>query len=322
MKYLITGGLGFIGSNIATLLSHDNQKVIILDNLDPMYGGNVFNINDAVKNNIKIVNGSVLDEKLLIELIADVDFVIHTAAQVSYIDSLKLYKKEIDLNINSTINILNAIKQTNRSIKILFTSSRMVYGRTIEENIDENAIPAPLSLYGTTKLTSENIIKIYNKEYNIPFIILRITNPYGIKQQIKHSKYSIVGWFIRQAIENNEIKIFGDGKQKRNYIFSEDITKIIYQLMLDERSVNNIFNLGSDKNSEFREMIDCVISIVGSGKIKYVDWPENYENVETKSFNVSIGKLKNIIGNFDFTGLDIGIRQTIEYYEKYWNQYV
>jgi len=322
MKYLITGGLGFIGSNIATLLSHNNQEVVILDNLDPMYGGNPFNINDAAQNNLRIVNGSVLDEKLLVELIADVDFVIHTAAQVSYIDSLKLYKKEIDLNINSTINVLNAIKQTNRSIKILFTSSRMVYGKTIEENIDENTAPSPVSLYGTTKLTSENIIKIYNKKYNIPFIILRITNPYGMRQQIKHSKYSIVGWFIRQAIENNEIKIFGDGKQNRNYIFSEDITKIIYRLILDDRSVNNIFNLGSDKNCEFREMIDCIISIVGSGKIKYVDWPENYENVETKSFNVSIDKLKNNIGNFDFTRLDIGIRRTIEYYKKYWNQYV
>ena len=322
MKYLITGGLGFIGSNIATLLSHNNQEVVILDNLDPMYGGNPFNINDAAQNNLRIVNGSVLDEKLLVELIADVDFVIHTAAQVSYIDSLKLYKKEIDLNINSTINVLNAIKQTNRSIKILFTSSRMVYGKTIEENIDENTAPSPVSLYGTTKLTSENIIKIYNKKYNIPFIILRITNPYGMRQQIKHSKYSIVGWFIRQAIENNEIKIFGDGKQNRNYIFSEDITKIIYRLILDDRSVNNIFNSGSDKNCEFREMIDCIISIVGSGKIQYVDWPENYENVETKSFNVSIDKLKNNIGNFDFTRLDIGIRRTIEYYKKYWNQYV
>ena len=149
MKILITGGLGFIGSSLATELSKRNHNIIILDNLDPRYGGNRFNIFDSKSKNINVVEDSVLNNKLLKELVKDTDLVIHTAAQVSYIDSFKIIRKEIDLNIKATINILEAIKANGCKAKLVFTSSRMVYGRAIQDVVDEETSPLPISLYAT-----------------------------------------------------------------------------------------------------------------------------------------------------------------------------
>ena len=322
MKILITGGLGFIGSNLATELSKRNHDIILLDNLDPRYGGNRFNIFDSKSKNINVVEDSVLNNKLLKELVKDTDLVIHTAAQVSYIDSFKIIRKEIDLNIKATINILEAIKANGCKAKLVFTSSRMVYGKLTKKIIHESNDKNPVSIYGITKLTSENLIKSYANEYNIKFLIIRITNPYGIKQQIKHSKYSIVGWFIRCAMEDKEIHIYGDGQQKRNYIFSKDLIDCIVSLINNKASNNQILNLGSDYNVSFSTMVQTVIKVVGSGRVKYVEWPEDYEKIETSSFNVSIDLLKNILGKIQFTSLEEGIRKSKEYYKKYWDNYV
>lgn len=319
MRILITGGLGFIGSNLATRLSKKNHRIVILDNLNSIYGGNEFNIFDANKDNIRTVKGDVRDKNLISSLVSDCDVVFHFAAQVSYIDSLNMVYDDSDINSVSTLNILESIRETKRNIPVFFTSSRLVYGK-IDNLANEKSHTTPLSIYGIHKLTSERYLDIYHKNFGIPYVILRLSNPYGIKQQMKHSKYSMTGWFIRQAMEGKTINIFGDGNQMRDYIYIEDIINAILLIFNNENNYNTIYNLGYGNSIMFKEMVTKIVNIVKNGHIKYVEWPLNYEKNETGDFEMDISKIISIGWKPTFT-FDEGISRTYEYYKKYKDYY-
>ena len=203
-KVLITGGLGFLGSALAVQLTELGARVLVIDNLAPLYGGNIYNLKNY-ENRIQIIINDMRNMEIMKELIVGVDLIFHLAAQVSYIDSLKMPYEDLDLNARATLNILECCRLHNPKAKIVFSSSRMVYGKVEVPFLTEASFTNPLSLYGIHKLTSEKYLTMYYKDFGIPITILRLTNPYGPRQQMKHNKYSLVGWFIRQAIEGNEI---------------------------------------------------------------------------------------------------------------------
>ena len=321
MRILITGGLGFLGSNLATKLSFENHDIIILDNLDPLYGGSRFNLSDANNQIIEVVIGDVTDTELVSKLVRGIDIVFHFAAQVSYIDSLNMPMKDIAINATATMILLEAIRELKQDTKIVFASSRMVYGKTISTPIREDHPTVPLSLYGTHKLTSERYLEIYHKNFGIKYNILRITNPYGIKQQMKHNKYGLVGWFIRQAMENKTIKIFGEGTQRRDYLFAEDIVNAFCSVAFCSDAANNIYTLGSGQSVQFREMVECVVNTVGNGNIEFVEWPKDYEKLETGDCELSIEKLQNDTGWRPNISLEEGVRKTHEFYKLHLDKY-
>lgn len=198
----------------------------------------------------------------------------------------------------------------------------MVLGQALQNKINEDHPTNPISLYGINKLTSEKYLLIYYKNFGIRSTISRITNPYGPRQQIKHSKYSLVGWFISQAMKNRTMQIFGSGKQKRDYIYIDDIINAIIQLTKKENSSGEIFNVGSGKSTEFREMVKKIIKIVGKGKIKFVDWPDNYEKIETGDIQIDTSKIFKHTGWKAKIDLEDGIKRTFEFYSKYFDKYV
>jgi len=322
MEILITGGLGFLGSNLATKLSHRNYKITILDNLDPLYGGNRFNLFDANMQNIKVVIGNVINKDLVYNLVKNKNYVFHFAAQVSYIDGLNIPYDDININIISTLNVLESIRELNQKTKVIFSSTRMVYGKVKKNPVLETHETKPLSLYGINKLTSENYLNLYWKNFGIKSTIFRITNPYGIKQQIKHSKYSIVGWFVRQAMENRTINIFGEGNQKRDYVYSEDIINSIIAVAFNEQSNGETYNIGYGYSCKFKEMVNIVVNIVGKGKIEYKEWPRNYENLETGDFEVSIEKINKICNIKPSIDIEEGIKKMYEYYKIHYDKYI
>lgn len=318
---LITGGLGFIGSNLSHKLVLENANITIIDNLDPRYGGNLFNI-DGISESISVLNSDCRDEKVMIREIEKSDYIFHFAAQVSYIDSLDNPFEDQELNSGMTLKILEISRKYNKNVKIIFSSSRMVIGKVLVQNYDENVPVTPLSLYGIHKLTSEKYLQMYYRDFGIRSIIYRITNPYGIRQQIKHSKYSLPGWFIRQALEGKTIKIFGEGNQIRDYIYIDDlIDGILLSSTLDE-SNGEIFNLGSGRGTSFKNMIYEIIKLVGNGKIEHIPWPKDYENIETGDTIPSISKLQSICSFNPKNTLSLGLEKTYYYYKKYIKYYV
>lgn len=316
---LITGGLGFLGSNLAHKLVNSGANITIIDNLDNRYGGNLFNVH-KIKNRLAIILGDVRDEKILIPSIKKADYIFHFAAQIAYTDSLLNPHEDLELNAVTTLNILEACRKYNRDAKILFSSSRMVIGKVPKLYYDEKTSTNPLTLYGIHKLTSEKYLQTYYKEFGIKSTIYRITNPYGPHQQIKHNKYSLPGWFIRQVMENKTIKIFGEGKQIRDYIYIDDIIEAIF-LSANSESNGEILNLGSGIGTMFKDMVNTVVEVVGKGKIKYVPWPENYERIETGDTIPDISKLKRICNFEPKHSLTDGIKLTFQYYKQHFNKY-
>jgi UDP-glucose 4-epimerase len=320
-RVLITGGLGFLGSNVAHKLVPLGADVTVLDTLDPRYGGNRYNI-EPHADRVRVVIGDVRDQALVEPLIERADVIFHFAAQVSYIDSLTIPFEDLDVDCRGQLVLLEACRKLNRRAKIVFSSSRMVLGRIIEDPMTEHHPTNPLSLYGTHKLTAEKYHQIYAKEFGIRSAIIRITNPYGHRQQIKHSKYSVPGWFMRLAMERKPISIFGDGKQLRDYIYVDDLVEAAVRLPLFDSTDGQIFNCGSGDSTEFREMVEAVVEAVGTGSVAYVPWPKDYEKIETGDFRTDISKLSQAIGWRPQVTLREGMRRMVAYYRAHFDHYV
>lgn len=318
---LITGGLGFLGSNLAHRLINMGANITILDNLDPRFGGNLYNVKEVL-NKLCFIRGDVRDFKLMEEILRKINVIFHFAAQVSYIDSLSYSLEDLDLNVKSMLYLLEIIRKINPEIKVIFSSSRMVLGKINNVVFTEEEIANPLSLYGIHKLTSEKYLTLYEKEFGIKSIIFRITNPYGPRQQIKHSKYSLVGWFIRLAMENKVIKVFGEGKQIRDYIFIDDIVDGIIKAYQTSNCYGHIFNIGSGKGTRFIDMVKTVIEVVNGGKLEFVPWPKNYERIETGDSVADISKLKNYTDFKPMYDLVKGVTTTYDYYKKNFSKYL
>lgn len=318
---VITGGLGFLGSNLARRLVNLGANITLIDNLNPLYGGNYYNIT-GIENKLNVIINDIRNIEVITPAIINAEIIFHFAAQVSYIDSLNIPNEDLSINAQSTLSILEICRKHKCNPKILFASSRMVLGKIQVNLMTEDLTPNPISLYGIHKLASEKYLSMYFKDFGIPSVILRITNPYGIRQQIKHNKYSLVGWFIRQAMENKEISIFGSGNQLRDYIFSTDIVNAFINCAITDDTNGEIVNIGSGVSTPFREMVEKVIRIVGSGSIKYIPWPQDYENLETGDIKTDISKLQRLTNWKPEYSLDRGISETYNFYKKHFVAYV
>lgn len=319
-RVLITGGLGFLGSNLAHRLVELGARVTILDALLPLYGGNGFNVAD-IQDKVDVEIGDVRDEKLVGRLIKGCHYVFHFAAQVSYIDSAKLPFLDLDLNCGGTLKVLEACRKRAPEAKILFSSSRMVLGRLQYTPVDEEHPTQPLTIYGVHKLACEKYCDFYHRTYGLHTVVLRISNPYGPRQQMKHSKYSILGWFMRQAMEGQTIRIFGDGEQIRDYVYVDDIVRLFLRAGATPATDGLVLNAGSGVGTRFADAVQTVIEIVGNGDTLYVPWPDDYERVETGDFVADMARVRSILGWQEGVGLREGLHRTYEYYRKNFSHY-
>ena len=318
---VVTGGLGFLGSNLARKAVELGAKVTLIDTLNPLYGGNYYNI-QGIEDKVTVIINDIRNVEIIEPIIKKADIIFHFAAQVSYIDSLSMPNEDYNLNAQSTLIILELCRKHNPKAKIMFASSRMVLGNVEGGTMTEEIIPNPLSLYGIHKLTSEKYLGMYYKDFGIPYVVLRITNPYGLRQQIKHNKYSLVGWFVRQAMEDKEISIFGTGSQLRDYIYSEDIINAFILCAVSEKAVGQIVNIGSGVSTQFKDMVETVVEVVGKGEIKYIPWPAEYERIETGDIRTDISKLQILTGWKPEYSIKEGILRTYNYYKKFKNFYI
>ncbi len=317
---LITGGAGFIGSSLAHALVSLGAKVTVVDPLLPLYGGNMFNL-ESILDRITFVDGDIRDGDLMMKLVKDQDIVFNLAAQVSYIDSKTEPFLDLEINCRGHLNVLEAVRTVSPKCRVIFSSSRMVYGKILKVPVSEDHPTNPLSLYGIHKLTAEKYYKYYHDTFGLDTIVLRIPNPYGPRQQMKHSKYSIVGWFIRQAFESNPITIFGDGKQDRDYLYIDDIVSAFLKLAESGKS-GEIYNAGTKEKVTFVQMVDAILAEVPSGTKKHVPWPDNYEKNETGGYVADASKIERDTSWQAKVSLKDGIHKTVAYYKKnkkhYW----
>jgi UDP-glucose 4-epimerase len=320
-KVLIFGGLGLIGSSVARLCIAQGALVTVADNRSPDYGGNDFNLTDLQEKYVLVV-GDIRDTDFVEGLVIGQDYILNFAAQVNHNLSLENPILDNELNCIGHINVLMACKKNNPNAKLVYPGSRLQYGKVNAVPVAETHPLQPMSIYAIHKATAEQYYQAFYKHYGIRSVCFRITNPYGPRAQMKSSGYSIINWFIRLAMDNQQIKIFGDGNQTRDYIYIDDLVEAIVIGMQSSTTDGQIYNLGSGQKTAFREMAETVIRIIGSGTIKYVSWPKNYDNFETGDFYADVSKFARIVGWSPRTSLERGVEKTHEYYrvfrENYW----
>lgn len=318
---LITGGAGFLGSNLAHALVQRGSLVTVFDAELPLYGGNRFNLH-GIDDRITLRAGDVRTAADVDAAVAGQDVVFHLAAQVSYIDSLVEPFLDLDMNALGTLRVLDAVRRLAPNAHLVFSSSRLVYGKILTNPVDESHPTEPLSIYGVHKLTAEKYCRIAYDRHETRTTILRIPNPYGPRQQMKHPKYSIVGWFIRQALEGKPLTVYGDGTQERDYIFVDDVTDAFLRAAASEQASGEVYNVGTHERVRFVDMVNAVIEIVGAGQIEYVPWPGAYEKNETGDYIADTRKIERALGWQAHVPLREGIQRTVAYYRQnrqhYW----
>lgn len=319
-KVLVTGGLGFLGSNLSRRLKDLGARVTILDCQLDLHGGNIFNIQDIAKE-VKFVKGDIRDDALARDLIKGQDVLFNIAAQTSHTDSMNNPLLDVDINNRGQIILLEAVKTVNPGIRLVYCSSRAVYGASAKKIIDEETLPNPGDVYSVNKLAGEFYHKIYGNVHGLNVTTLRVANGYGQRAQMKSPSFGILNWFIRLAIDDQEIKVFGDGKQIRDYAHVDDIIEAFLMTAARENLKGKTFNVGSGKGIPLIDIIHRIVQIAGKGKIVHVPWPEQNKKIDVGDFVADITRMQKELGWDAKVDLDTGLKKTIQFYETHKKNY-
>ncbi|MDA2915867.1 GDP-mannose 4,6-dehydratase [Nitrospinae bacterium AH_259_B05_G02_I21] len=317
---MITGGLGMLGSTMAHQLVKCKAKVTIVDACIEPYGANMFNL-EGIRDQIDLNITDIRDKEAIKVLVKDKDIIFNFAAQVSHNDSIDDPFLDADINYIGHLNVLENVRKFNPKAKVLFSGSRLQFGPIESIPVDEDHPLRPKTPYAFNKTVAESMYLFYYEVHGIPCIVFRIANTYGIRCQMRHSKYSIVNYFIRQAMEDKPLTIFGDGKQLRDYIYVDDLVNVFLLASIIDEAEGRVFNVGGGIGTRFKDMMNMVAEVVGKGEVVHVPWPDNYLNVETGDYVTDISKVSTMLGWRPLVGLREGIEMTHAYYEKYRTYY-
>lgn len=319
-RVLITGGMGFIGSNLAHALVRLKAKVLIIDSMFPLYGGNVFNIK-GIEGKCKIVIKDIGEQALINSLVKNQDFIFSLAGQVSHVDSLEKPFQDLKSNCLAQLSLLEACKKYNPKTKIVFAGTRGQYGKYVYLPVDENHPTKPIDVNGINKMAAESYYLLYYRNYGLRTVSLRLTNTYGPRQQMKNTTQGFLNFFIRSAIDGKDIKIFGRGTQIRDFNYIDDVINAFLISAANKDSDGQIFNLGSNMPVSVIDVAKLVIELCGSGRIKHVSFPEKYKMTEVGNYVSNNMKIKKILGWKPEVSLKEGLGKTIDYYKKYKKHY-
>ena len=320
-KVLVTGGLGFVGSSLSIKLVELGADVLIVDNMLPREGGNMFNI-EPVKDMLKVNISDIRNATSMNHLVKGIDYVFHIAGQVNHVDSVKNPLNDLSINVEGTLIIMEALRMNNPDAKVIFTGTRGEYGSSLKLPVAESHAINPIGIYAITNFAAERIVLTYHNLHNIKSVCLRITNTYGPRHQMAHDEYGVFNWFIRRAMDSEVIHLFGDGRILRDYLYIDDLTESLIATALSDKVYGEVYNIGSGVPLSFIELANKIIEISGSGKVDYTEFTSERKALEPGDYYADITKIKNAIGWQPKTTLDDGIKKTIDYYRKnkkhYW----
>jgi UDP-glucose 4-epimerase len=318
---LITGGLGFIGSNLARQLVELGARVLIVDSLIPDYGGNLFNIR-GIEDRLRVNVADIRQQSTMNYLVRDHDVIFNLAGQVSHIDSMQEPYTDLEINCRSQLTVLEACRHNNPAVKVVFAGTRQVYGRADSLPVTESHLVRPTDINGINKAAGEYYHLVYNNVFGVRACSLRLTNVYGPRQLLKHNRQGFVAWFIRLALEDREIQIFGDGTQLRDFVYVDDAVEAFLRAGADDTSNGEVFNVGGMEPITHGSLVELMIRTAGSGRFRYVAWPPDKKAIDIGDFYADSSKIRSALGWQPVTPLSEGLRRTFEFYRAHLDQYV
>ena len=318
---IISGGLGFIGSNLAIRLVEMGADVTLIDSLIPEYGGNLWNI-EPVKDRVRINISDVRDEHSLQHLIRGQDYFFNLAGQTSHLDSMNNPFTDLEINARAQLSILEACRKYNPSIKIVFASTRQIYGQPEYLPVDESHPLVPVDINGINKLSGEMYHILYSRVYGIRSTVLRLTNTYGPRMRIKDARQTFLGIWIRNLLENNPMIIYGDGCQVRDYNYIDDVVDALLLVAASGCPPGSVFNLGNDQPLSLKETAGIMIACNESGTYLHKPFPADLKKIDIGNYYSDFSKIRKSLGWQPGIGFETGMRSTIGYFREYLNHYV
>ncbi len=318
---MITGGLGFIGSNLARALVELCADVLLVDSLIPDYGGNLFNI-DGIGDRVHVNVADVRQQSTMNYLVRDRAVIFNLAGQVSHIDSMRDPYTDLEINCRSQLTILEACRYNNPGAKVVFAGTRQIYGRPISLPVDESHLVMPTDVNGINKAAGEYYHLVYNNVFGVRACSLRLTNVYGPRQLLKHNRQGFIAWFIRLAIEGREIEIYGDGSQLRDFVYVDDAVDAFLRAGASDACNGDAFNVGGDQAFTHRDLTALLVGIAGSGSVRYVEWPADKKAIDIGSFYADSTKFKRVTGWAPAVPLAEGLARTVAFYRDHLGQYI
>jgi UDP-glucose 4-epimerase len=319
-KVLITGGLGFIGSNLAARLISLGARVTLVDSMIPEYGGNLRNIAE-IQQDVSLNISDVRDVHAMEYLVQDKDYLFNLAGQTSHIDSMNDPYTDLEINCRSQLSILESCRKFNTDIKLIFAGTRQVYGVPKYLPVDENHTIYPVDVNGINKIAGEWYHILYNNVYGIRSCVLRLTNTYGPRMRVKDARQTFLGIWIRQILEGNTIKVFGDGRQLRDFNYVDDVVDAMLAAALSEKTNGQIYNLGSSEHISLEELAKKIIELNGRGEFEKVDFPADRKAIDIGDYYADFGKIHEDLDWKPGIKLDDGLGRTIEFYRENRNHY-
>lgn len=319
-RVLITGGLGFIGSNLAHRLVELGAEVLLVDSLVPDYGGNRFNI-QGIEGRVQVNIADVRDPHAMNALVPGQDIIFNLAGQVSHLDSMSDPFTDLEINVRSQLFILEACRHHNPQATIVYAGTRQQYGRPQYLPLDEEHRNRPLDVNGVNKMAGEWYHLVYHTAYGLRTCSLRLTNTYGPRQLMKHSRQGFIAWFIRLAVEGKEIQVYGDGQQRRDLTFVEDVVDAFLRAGASERAIGQVFNLGGLEPIRLIDLAHLIVEVAGRGSVRLVPWPPQRRRIDIGDVFSSYAKIEQTLGWRPKVPLREGLERTIAYYEKHGRHY-
>jgi UDP-glucose 4-epimerase len=320
-RVLITGGLGFIGSNLARQLVDLGAEVLLVDAMIPDYGGNLFNI-AGIEDRVRVNIGDVRNESTMDVLVRNQEVIFNLAGQVSHIDSMRDPFTDLDINCRAQLSMLEACRKFNPGVSVVFAGTRQVYGKPDRLPVDENHLVRPIDVNGVNKAAGEYYHLLYNNAFGVRACSLRLTNVYGPRQLIKHNRQGFIGWFIRLAMDGNRIQIFGDGSQMRDFVYVDDAADAFLRAGAAETCRGEVFNVGGEEPITLRDLVDLLLEVAGTGSVSYVPWPADKKQIDIGSFYSDSSKFVRASGWKPAVALREGLERTLAYYRANREQYV
>jgi UDP-glucose 4-epimerase len=318
---LITGGLGFIGSNLARRLVELGARVTLVDSLIPEYGGNHFNI-AGIEDRVRVNIADVRDEYSMDYLVQGRDFLFNLAGQTSHLDSINDPYTDLEINCRAQLSILEACRKKNPRIKIVYTSTRQMYGKPDNLPVDERPLVHPTDVNGINKMAGEWYHIVYNNVHGIRAVSLRMTNTYGPRMRVKDARQTFLGDWIRRLVDGVPIEVWGDGLQIRDFNYVDDTVDAILLAATNDSANGQIFNLGSDERINLRDLAALCVEVYGGGSFQIIPFPHDRKPIDIGDYYTDYRKIRGALGWSPRVNLREGLARTLEYYrankEKYW----
>lgn len=319
-KVLITGGLGFIGSNLARKLLGLGAEVTLYDNADPESGANPFNL-DGIRQQVKVVEADILDEGKLREAVKGQRYLFNLAGEMSHIGSMQDPFKDLNVNSVGQLKLLEVCRTTNPAISIVFAGTRQVYGRPNYLPVDEKHLLTPLDNNGVSKRAGEMYHIVYNRVHGMATCVLRMTNTYGPRMRIRDARLTFIGWWFRQLLEGKPIQIFGDGSQIRDFNHVDDVVDAMLRVVSQPVTHGKIYNLGGEPIN-LLNLARLMIELNGSGSYEIVPFPAGRKRIDIGDYYGNYDLIKNETGWQPCVKLLDGIKNMLEYYYQHKEHYL